>query len=834
MADKWEQAPERGDKFRRGDVREVRPGFPIDGEELPEGPQRRPFAERRPMLAFAMVLALGDVAAMVPSPGLLALVGPFGVALLLWPRPLSALFIPLLCALLLSFLRGIAVQDSTERPTAASVVGLDEEIGGRLHPQLGIWSEGPQPSLSGLSPWRLSLPQPRDAAGVLDWSARAPQLAHSGEAVALLPGDAPLLRAEGPVPGAWTANGTLGSVRVLPDSLQRLAPANRTLLELLFTKLRPNSPRSVLIARSQALDAGLPRGLLGALLFGSKTGVDPAAKDLFTRTGTRHLLAISGLHVGLLAIFLILPVARMLARLVALLVGQGPSGAKLAAPIGIALVVLFVPLAGAAPPVLRASAALILGLAAPHFGPLGRRPDSLNLWGVALVIENLARPAAMADLSVRLSYLATLGLILTLGSLASRLPGARSSVSVTIEAPSIPKLILARANRSLRFALAASLAAVWITLPVTWSIFGELAPIGILLTPLAVPLIAWILTIAWPLVLLLPVLDTLHTGLANQLMSTLVAPAGHALGALLSFADNMPGTPIPLPPRPEAMVALCTGLGIFALLQHRNRARSGTLESGCPFTIAACLLGVLLVLPWSTAPSKTQVLVANVGHGTAALVRLPSGAVWVFDGGSRDRLRVAAEALLPQLAKWDGPRPHYVLSHNDFDHRSALPRMIERHPPQSWTGHLPSEFRERLPADCAIRDVGMGSLHLASEASTDLILVRGSEQPGNEGSRTLVVEAKTGRFLLWGDAEEEGLAGILAQLPAAGQSPKPTVLLLPHHGSETSLLSSLLQVVQPTKIWVSGSAPPQLGPELHRRGFVVSETRLSGTLLWSP
>lgn len=832
MVDICELGPEGGENFRRGGVRRVRPGVPQGGEELPPDIEQQLF-DRRPMLAFAVALACGDLCASAPWAGGVVILGVVTLTSLGGSRWRGVLLVPLLCALVLSFARGVAALDSTNVAVPARVTDLDPRAAGRLQPEIGIWEDGSGPSISGMARWRLSLPQPLDSNGVADWDLPPPKLANPGEAVALLPGDGPLLRAEGPVPGSWAKHGVLGSVRVMPDSLQRLAPAPRSPLQYLLGNLDLGRPRKALIARANTLDAGLPRGLLAALLFGSKTGVDPAAKDLFTRTGTRHLLAISGLHVGLISVFLILPIARGLSFFLSRLLGANRNRNGLSAPIGIVLVLIFVPLAGAAPPVLRACAALILALAAPHFGPLGRRPDSLNLWGFALVIENLARPAAMTDLSVRLSYMATLGLILTLGALASRLPGARTPVQLRIGTPSWSRLIWSRLLRTLRFALAASLAAVWITLPETWSTFGEVAPIGILITPLAVPLIAWILTLAWSILLLAPVLNALFSELAEHLIDLLVAPAGEALGRLLAFADNLPGTPVVLPPRPGVAIALAVGFGILALIRRRRWAKSGTLRNACPLALAASVLGAALLLPWSAAPASAEVVIANVGHGTAGLVRLPSGAIWIFDGGSRDRLRTATEALLPQLAKWEGPRPHYILSHNDMDHRSALPRLIEKHPPRSWTGHLPPEIAARLPSDCAIRDTGMGRLNLASEPSARLYLVRGSEVHGNEGSRTLVLETERWHFLLWGDAEQEGLAGILPLLPQRTSMGMQTILLLPHHGSETALLGRLLQQTLPIQIWVSGSSRAQLAPEIERLGFALRATYKEGPLSWS-
>lgn len=796
---------------------------------------------RRPMLAVGLALGLGQLLGMgsdLSSPAVLigvCLAIAAGLRLLSGP-----LGLPLVLLFALSFVRSSAVPVQPAKGSPRFVANLELEHARRTRGHVGIWSAGFRPRLDGLDQWSLSVARPRNRDGEVDWDAPVPELARSGEVVLLLPGSAPQLRADGTAPGPWAKAGVWGSVLLTPDLIRRMAPAPKSVASWVLGPVARiagrlpyhggSSYRDLLIERASKVPSGLPPGLLGALLFGAKGEVDFGTRDLFTRTGTRHLLAISGLHVGLLAAFLILPLARGLSRLLAALFPKGHTNreARFTAPIAILLVLIFVPLAGAGSPVLRASAALVLALAAPHFGRLGRRPDGLNLWGTALCLELLASPAALDDLSVRLSYLAALGLLLTL-SLLSRGLSLGLAAPVRIGPAPWARLLVDRCLQTLRFGLAASLAAVWLTLPVTWSTFGEFAPIGILITPLAIPLVAWILTIAWPLVLLGPVLDGLMPGLAHGLAEALIAPAAEILGYLLWTADRMPGTPVVLPPRPAWLLALATLTGVSALVRAGRNQRSGAKPRPQKLALVASTLGALILVPWSVAPSSAEVNIMDVGHGTASLIRLPSGQVWIFDAGSRDRLRTAAEGLLPQLAKWDGSAPHYVLSHNDLDHRSALSELIARHPPATWTGHLPMDLGSILPGTCEVRDLTSGSLYLAQEAGASLALLRGSDQVGNEGSRTLVLISDQARILLWGDAESEGLE---AMLPLLGSTPKPTYLLLPHHGSDSPHITPLLDQTNPIQTAASTSSPAQLTQELHRRHHPPDQTHILGPLTW--
>lgn len=134
-----------------------------------------------------------------------------------------------------------------------------------------------------------------------------------------------------------------------------------------------------------------------------------------------------------------------------------------------------------------------------------------------------------------------------------------------------------------------------------------------------------------------------------------------------------------------------------------------------------------------------------------------------------------------------------------------------------------------LPGTCEVRDLTSGSLYLAQEAGASLALLRGSDQVGNEGSRTLVLISDQARILLWGDAESEGLE---AMLPLLGSTPKPTYLLLPHHGSDSPHITPLLDQTNPIQTAASTSSPAQLTQELHRRHHPPDQTHILGPLTW--
>jgi competence protein ComEC len=236
-----------------------------------------------------------------------------------------------------------------------------------------------------------------------------------------------------------------------------------------------------------------------------------------------------------------------------------------------------------------------------------------------------------------------------------------------------------------------------------------------------------------------------------------------------------------------------------------------------------------LLLPWQAEPAILQLAALEVGHGTAVAFRAPGTGTWIFDAGSKDRSGVGPDALGPLLARWDPGRVAVVLSHDQADHASALPWLVERWNPWLAGGAVSARIGERLPHAALRLDLGKGrvALPVGGPGGLSLELVRGSTAPGNEGSRSLLVSWGHRALLLSGDAEGEGL-GPLIELEA---SAAPLELLLaPHHGSHTALLGAMLDTLRPRSVWISGSGPPPIAAELDRRGMAWRSTDLDGPL----
>ncbi len=265
-------------------------------------------------------------------------------------------------------------------------------------------------------------------------------------------------------------------------------------------KLTVGGYASGLLARRAALHRELERrlqasspnsaGLLSALLLGNRAGVPEAERALFQAGGSLHLLALSGLHAGILF------------AAAAFLLSWLP-GRRWRAAAGALLLLPYLFLAGASPSLTRA----VIMLAAGALGfILDRDTRTLNLLSLAAAVVLLCDPAAAAELSFQLSFLSLLGILL-LGPILRR-----------AFTPPLPRFLGA--------AVAVSLGAQAATTPLLLAVFGAAYPAGALAALPLIPLVTaflWVGLAALPLSLL-PVppllavpLDLLHRAILGCL-----------------------------------------------------------------------------------------------------------------------------------------------------------------------------------------------------------------------------------------------------------------------------------------------------------------------------
>ncbi len=279
----------------------------------------------------------------------------------------------------------------------------------------------------------------------------------------------------------------------------------------------------------RAVERGSPspeaEGLALAFLLGDRSRIPRELKRAFRETGMMHLLAISGLHVGILfGVF-------------ALLLSWLGKGRAFAASLG--LVWAYALLAGANPPVLRASVAATAFVAAYLSG---REFEPLNALGVAGLLCLALNPSWLKSLSFQMSFLATAGILLH-----ARFRWGPHRLRAFVGA------LLATAG-----------AQAWV-LPILLNAFGSFSWWVFLLNFAAVPLLSAALG-SWVLALLtapVPLLGQAYAAAAGELT--------HLLAELVSWAASAVPAQVRVP-FPGWLVPLWyAGLVALGVLQRRLR-----------------------------------------------------------------------------------------------------------------------------------------------------------------------------------------------------------------------------------------------------------------------
>jgi competence protein ComEC len=496
--------------------------------------------------------------------------------------------------------------------------------------------------------------------------------------------------------------------------------------------------------------------LLEAMTLGDTADLPLDASTAFREGGVAHILAISGLHLGL--------VAALVAALLRPLPLRVPARDALVLAAGLVYAVF----AGLAAPVVRAALMLALALGARL---LGRPTSGRQTLGLA----------ALALLAVTPKHLFEVGFLLTFAAVAG------------IGALGMP---IARRLRALRVpefaadALGATLGAELAVLPIQALAFNTVPIASLLSNLLLIPLAGLFLTVSLAVLPLLLVPATAAFALVP--VRLLADTQLLALGALESLR------PLRFVPTPSFVLASsCAGLlALGAALRGRPRA-------------AALLGGSVAALAIAAAPASHPVSprldAVDVGQGDSWVVSSPSGRVLVDGGGSVDAAYDFGRArLLPRLGDLGAVAfDAVVLTHPHPDHARGLLAVLRLAPVSLLVlpeGASRNPFLDEVLAGAARRGVpvlraGLGSRIEAAGLVLEVLhpgeetYPRGKE---NNGSLVLSTHLAGRRVLFTGDIE--GLAerdlvargGLLAD-----------VLKVPHHGSRTSSSPAFLAAVAP-------------------------------------
>jgi competence protein ComEC len=576
--------------------------------------------------------------------------------------------------------------------------------------------------------------------------------------------------------------------------------ANAAWLSGILQRVRADASR-----RLQA--AGPGGGLLAALSLGDRSGLSPETRETLAKLGLSHLIAVSGLHLTLIAA-LAYGFGRLgFARLVPL--AERSDTRRLALLVAVGFAAAYALLSGWGVPVRRALVFLIaVAMGFARRRP-GRRGHPLAL-GASIVLA--FEPGALFAAGAQMSFAASAAILASPGGRAPSSPADRS----------VPRI-----RRGIDALLRTSAAAIAATAPLAAIHFGRVAPVGVLANLLAIPLSAALLLPAS----LLAALATLLRP-ASPLTAFLVSACATVASAALSGAEWMaswlPQQPLIPPP---GLTALLLALAV-AVLVMRLRATSAKvmLATGGVALLAHCPAPAI-------APPPPRVVTLDVGQGAAVIVQ-GRGAAILFDGGTAfsGGVDLGRTAVAPALAALGVARLDLVIaSHADLDHRGGLRAVLERVPTSRlW---LPAGSREdpafaALLAEAEEREIelaekGQGdrSERLADLRVTPLWPPRDRRMSRNDASLVVRVDVGGNAVLLTGDIEAPTEEALLS----SGANLRAEVLELPHHGSRTSATSAFLRAVAPSVAIASAPCRGRFGTP-HR--VVLDRAAALGIPVW--
>lgn len=565
--------------------------------------------------------------------------------------------------------------------------------------------------------------------------------------------------------------------------------------------------------------------LASAILLGAREGLPNEETNSYFVTGTIHLLVVSGLHVGILALGLYsLMRAGLLSRRTSLAVIIG-------------VVVLYALVAEARPPVVRAAVLTVLVCLAAWNG---RRATSFNSLAAAALVVLALNPAELFRVGTQLSFLAVATLVWNeRWSPFGGRPGDR-----------LDRLVAASRPRYVRLAdsfwrwniwLLVTTAVVWLTaLPLVLYRFNIVTPAALVISPAV-----WLLIFA-----------ALWSGFMTLVFGWLAAPVGEALGAVcdaslaglegvVQWAESMPGGHF-WSPGPAGWWVLGFYLGLMlVILRGRTLVpRRWQLAALCAWIVVGIVPAI--VRPWTRDALECSFVA--VGHGACVVLEVPTGETVVYDAGALGSPEFATRTIASCL--WDrGIRriDGLVISHADVDHYNAVPGLLERFrvgavyvSPLMFdgiggTGRGPDVLREAIrTAGVPIREIWSGDrLRVGPELTLEVLHpprqgVLGSD---NANSVTLAVEYGGRRLLVPGDLESPGLEDLLAELPYDCD-----ILLAPHHGSQRSDPPGLAAWSSPEWVVISGAERDAVLPVVQTyedSGATVFQTDLRGRVRFS-
>lgn len=519
-------------------------------------------------------------------------------------------------------------------------------------------------------------------------------------------------------------------------------------------------------------------GFMKSLLIGLRDDLQPEQFRQFSLIGLTHIMAISGLHVGV-----------FIAACMSLLRALGVTREK-NMTIMMCLIPFYIVLTGGAPSVVRAGFMALIGLYALRRKRLKDGLSIISFVGLSMLIIH---PYYLFQISFQLSFIVTLGLMICVPLINRRLPIRHTVLKNTISV---------------------TLAAQLCSFPFTIYYFNHFSLLSWLANFLLVPMISVIVLPSGMIVMLL----SLFSEKLASLAATVVDGLNVTIFNLVALLNRWDIFQLVWASPPSWWMML-----YYALLWLIVRKRKSPL-----FYVSGGLL--CLILLYGYFPNywdrNGYVQFIDVGQGDAILIRTPERKIIMIDGGGtfrfqredeawknrRDPYEVGKNLLIPLLKKRAVQHIDYlIVTHGDFDHFGGLMAVLENFRVgmliingtvknnEAYDAFLSLALQQEIPIF-----IGSEGKQYQIDAHTRLTFLYplpthriATVTHQNAVSLVSLLEMYESRFLFMGDAELMAERELLMRLEG-GEAVEPIdVMKVAHHGSKTSTSEQWLSHWQP-------------------------------------
>ncbi|MGZ4956967.1 MAG: DNA internalization-related competence protein ComEC/Rec2 [Methylobacter sp.] len=500
--------------------------------------------------------------------------------------------------------------------------------------------------------------------------------------------------------------------------------------------------------------------LIKALTIGDGNSVTQEQWEVFRKTGTTHLVVISGSHIGLIAGLVYFLVLKLWARTGRL--SQSPQ--KVAAVSALLVAVFYSALAGFSVPTQRSVVMLSIVMIAII---LQRNSRPFNTLSIAMLAVLVFDPLAVLAAGFWLSFLAVSLIIYAVSGRLGKLGHVWGAIKIN-------------------WATSVGLS------PLLLLFFQQVSLIAPLANLVAVPVIS---LLAVPLALLAVIIMFILPSMASKLFF-LVDQLLQGLWWLLAHLAEIPMASINHA-LPSYWALLFAVPGILLLL--------------APAGIPARRLSLVMFLPLiftDAKPPETgdiKMTLLDVGQGLSAVMQT-SHHLLVYDTGAKfsEQSDMGQSVLLPFLhsqgvAKIDS----LIISHGDNDHIGGAVSLMRGIDTKQVLTSVPQQLSEYAPIACKA-----GQSWLWDEVKFTMLAPKQSFMLENDNSCVLKIQSKHGTVLLTGDIEALAESWLVNTY---GDELKADILVAPHHGSKTSSTTGFLQAIQPDYVLIPAGYRNQFG-----------------------